>query len=150
MSSSSAPAHLESATTPTVRPMLTPAVVMEQSALPLRGKRPQDPFMGQCPNWCPGDHPFECAGDDRVHYGDASCLPLELEQVSVEYSGDDSPDAYWPAVTRVDLRQHYREVEPRISIGLNDDRGMEFTLAEAAVLMEMLQSKLEQAKGASA
>lgn len=150
MSSSSAPAHLESATTPIVASMLTPAVAVDRSALPLRGKHLPDPYIGQCPSWCLGDHSFEQEADDRMHYGNPSCLPLEMERVSVEYSGDDSPDTYWPAVAQVDLRQHYREVEPRLSINLNDDRGMEFTLAEATVLVEVLQSKLEQAKGASA
>lgn len=150
MSSSSAPAHLESATTPTVPPMLTPAVVLDHAALPLSGKRLPDPYIGQCPSWCPGDHSFEWHADDRVHYSVPTCLPLELERVSVEYSGDDSPDVYWPAVVRVDIRQHYREVEPRISLSLNDDRGMSFTLAEAAVLVDLVKSKLELAKGASA
>lgn len=150
MSSSSAPAHLESATTPTVPPTLTPAVVVDDSVLPLSGKRLPDPYIGSCPSWCRMDHHFDHHADDRVHFSVSSCLPLELEMVSVERSNDGSADVYWPAVARVDIRQHYREVGPRICVSLNDDRGMNLTLTEASVLVELIQSKLGLAKGVAA
>ncbi|WP_141579636.1 hypothetical protein [Actinomadura sp. WMMA1423] len=80
-----------------------------------------------CPSWCewPDDHPAKACYDDRLHTGESRVVVL---------TGNDTAGDAWedPDEARMYIRQHYREVAPRIEVGHNDAAvGLQFTLDEA-------------------
>lgn len=99
-----------------------------------------------CPPWCAfdEDHSPDDAYVDRSHYSAYREIALTVE----DPTDRDPRDAVEPTVARIELNQHYREIEPRIWLGKDETRqGMHLTLGEARQLADELMRAVDMAVG---
>lgn len=105
---------------------------------------------GPCPAWCayPEDHQPHDHPDDRVHLGHTSDITLTLVDPVVSLPRD-RPGKIEVSIPHLDiyLQQGWREHEPRVELGVNDEPGISLTLAEAQELAEALAGLVRQAAG---
>lgn len=94
-----------------------------------------------CPDWCADGDLHADYEDyvDRSHFGALAIVPLLADE--------DRPLHTENPELQVHLRQHYREVEPRVHVGKNGEPGVFLTLAEAERLAQELRKITATGRG---
>lgn len=103
-----------------------------------------------CPAWCPygADHKDSEAYEDRVHSGSTWHLTLTADDPpSWDHPRRGRETDNEPSQLDLALSMHYREVEPRIHLGRNEQRGSYLTLKEAKELADLLLELVRQGAG---
>jgi hypothetical protein len=94
-----------------------------------------------CPPWCLNDHDPIDDREDRVHYGEALCCPVGLEQFVRRTDG-----AWEEEVLKVNLWQHVESAVPTVQVSRGEKAPLfELRLDEAGCLADNLLRILKAA-----